>query len=131
MKKIKSFDSKRRRILLDFFDARGKTWKETYINSEGIEFEHTLESLRQRINAVAVETYGLLDPISTEVQPVIDQEVLRNKYILVKETIADLEKVFGKTIDVKEVYCMLQSKGMEEVEAKDFIARLKRAGDFF
>ncbi|RLE46930.1 AAA family ATPase [Candidatus Woesearchaeota archaeon] len=56
----------------------------------------------------------------------------RNKMILVKETIAELEKSSGdKAVSLDDLFQALGEKGLSESEIDDLIQKLKRSGDLF
>ena len=55
----------------------------------------------------------------------------RNKLIMMKEIIVELENTLGKTIPLDEVIKLADSKGIGESEAEEIIQKLKRSGDIF
>ncbi len=55
----------------------------------------------------------------------------RNKLILVKEILAELENQLGKTIPIEDVVKKAEEKGLSESETEDIIQKLKRGGDIF
>jgi len=55
----------------------------------------------------------------------------RNKLILIKEIIQDLEMKVGKTIPVEDLIKAATEKDITETEAEEIIQKLKRAGDIF
>ena len=55
----------------------------------------------------------------------------RNKLILVKEIIAELENQLGKTIPVEDIIKKAEEKGLSESETEEIIQKLKRGGDIF
>ncbi len=67
-----------------------------------------------------------IDRIATEVPA-----SQRNKLILVKEIIAELENKLGKTIPVEDIVKMAEEKGLSESEIEEIIQKLKRGGDIF
>jgi replicative DNA helicase Mcm len=55
----------------------------------------------------------------------------RNKLILLKELIADLEKIVGKEISIEEIIANAKEKGMKDAEIEEIIQKLKRSGDLY
>jgi replicative DNA helicase Mcm len=55
----------------------------------------------------------------------------RNKLILIKEIINELEGQLGKTIPIEDVIKKAEEKGISESEAEEIIQKLKRGGDIF
>lgn len=55
----------------------------------------------------------------------------RNKIIIVKEIITDLENKIGKTIPMEDVEEIAKEKGLSEDEIAEVIDKLKRSGDIF
>ncbi|VVB80901.1 Minichromosome maintenance protein MCM [uncultured archaeon] len=55
----------------------------------------------------------------------------RNKLIIIKELIQELEAKVGKTIPVEDVIKAAAEKDIIEAEAEEIIQKLKRAGDIF
>ena len=55
----------------------------------------------------------------------------RNKLILVKEIIAELENKLGKTIPIEDIIKAAEEKGLGESETEEVIQKLKRGGDIF
>ena len=55
----------------------------------------------------------------------------RNKIILIKEIINDLEDKLGKTIPLEDLEEIAKEKGMNEDEITDSIEKLKRSGDIY
>jgi len=55
----------------------------------------------------------------------------RNKIIMVKEIIGELEGKLGKTVPLEEVMKEAVEKGMTESEVEEIIQKLKRGGDVF
>jgi len=55
----------------------------------------------------------------------------RNKLILMKEVIADLELKVGKAIPVEDVMKAAAERDIDEAEAEEILQKLKRAGDVF
>ncbi len=55
----------------------------------------------------------------------------RNKILLVKEVIGDLENKLGKTIPLEDVTKGCVDKGMSESEVEEILQKLKRAGDVY
>ncbi len=55
----------------------------------------------------------------------------RNKIIIIKEVIQELEAKLGKTIAIEEVIRAASEKDISEAEVEEIIQKLKRAGDIF
>lgn len=55
----------------------------------------------------------------------------RNKIIILKEIIAELENKLGKTIPLEDVVREATQKGMTDSEVEELIQKLKRSGDIF
>ena len=55
----------------------------------------------------------------------------RNKIIILKEIIAELENKLGKTIPLEDVVRDATHKGMTDSEVEELIQKLKRSGDIF
>jgi len=55
----------------------------------------------------------------------------RNKIIVVKEIIADLENKIGKTIPIEDIIKIASEKGLGESEVDEVMQKLKKAGDIF
>jgi replicative DNA helicase Mcm len=55
----------------------------------------------------------------------------RNKIIIIKEVIAELENKLGKTIPLEDVVRDATQKGMTDSEVEELIQKLKRSGDIF
>lgn len=55
----------------------------------------------------------------------------RNKILVVKEILNDLEGKVGKVIPLEDVVAMGVEKGYEEAEIEEVIQKLKRSGDLF
>jgi replicative DNA helicase Mcm len=55
----------------------------------------------------------------------------RNKILIIKEIINDLENKVGKTIPLEDLEQIAKEKGMTEDEINEVIDRLRRAGDIF
>ncbi|MBW2970229.1 minichromosome maintenance protein MCM [Candidatus Woesearchaeota archaeon] len=55
----------------------------------------------------------------------------RNKLIIVKELIQELEGKVGKTIPIEDLVKAAAEKDINETEAEEIIQKLKRAGDIF
>ncbi|MEM4264047.1 MAG: minichromosome maintenance protein MCM, partial [Candidatus Woesearchaeota archaeon] len=55
----------------------------------------------------------------------------RNKIIIIKEIIAELENKLGKTIPLEDVVRDATQKGMTDSEVEELIQKLKRSGDIF
>ena len=55
----------------------------------------------------------------------------RNKLIIIKELIQELEMKLGKTIPAEEIIKAAGEKDIPEAEAEEIIQKLKRAGDIF
>lgn len=55
----------------------------------------------------------------------------RNKIILMKEIISELEAKVGKVISVEDVMKAATEKDIPEAEAEELLQKLKRAGDIF
>lgn len=55
----------------------------------------------------------------------------RNKIIIVKEIIADLESKIGKTVPVQDIMQAADEKGLSESETEEILQKLKRSGDIF
>ena len=53
----------------------------------------------------------------------------RNKFVMVKKIIDELENKIGKTIPIDDIMKEAEAKGIEDVE--DAIDKLKRSGDIF
>ncbi len=67
-----------------------------------------------------------IDRIATEMPA-----AQRNKIIVVKEIIADLENKIGKTIPIEDVIKIASEKGLGESEVEEVMQKLKKAGDIF
>ena len=55
----------------------------------------------------------------------------RNKLIIIKELIQELEAKVGKTIPIEDIIKSAAEKDIIEAEAEEIIQKLKRAGDIF
>ena len=55
----------------------------------------------------------------------------RNRILVLKEIIDDLENKIGKTIPIEDLIKMASSKGVEEKDVEEILERLKRSGDIF
>lgn len=55
----------------------------------------------------------------------------RNKIIIIKEIINDLEEKLGKTIPLEDIDEIAKDKGLSEDEIVDSIEKLKRSGDIY
>ena len=55
----------------------------------------------------------------------------RNKILMIKEIIEDLENRIGKTIPIDDLVKEATSKGISEVDIEDALEKLKRSGDLF
>ncbi|MFT4303298.1 MAG: minichromosome maintenance protein MCM [Candidatus Woesearchaeota archaeon] len=55
----------------------------------------------------------------------------RNKILIIKEIINELENKVGKTIKIEDIDEMAKDKGMSEEEISEVIDKLKRSGDIF
>jgi len=55
----------------------------------------------------------------------------RNKLIIIKELIQELETRVGKTIPAEEIIKAAGEKDINEAEAEEILQKLKRAGDIF
>ncbi len=55
----------------------------------------------------------------------------RNRIVIVKEIIGELEKKMGKTIPIEEVVKEAEGKGLPQDQVDEVIEKLKRAGDIF
>jgi replicative DNA helicase Mcm len=55
----------------------------------------------------------------------------RNKILLIKEIINDLENKVGKTIEQKDVEQIAKEKGLNDDEIKEALDKLQRSGDIF
>ncbi|MBI4147763.1 hypothetical protein HY490_00560 [Candidatus Woesearchaeota archaeon] len=67
-----------------------------------------------------------IDRIATDVSA-----QTRNKIIIVKEIIAELEAKHGKAVPIDEINKLAVNKGVTESELDEVIQKLKRAGDLF
>ena len=55
----------------------------------------------------------------------------RNKIIIVKEIIGDLENKLGKTIPLDDIVKESVEKGLKESEVEEILQKLKRSGDVY
>jgi len=55
----------------------------------------------------------------------------RNKIIVVKELIAELENQIGKTIPIEDLAEEAKNKGISKEDVEDVVEKLKRQGDLF
>ena len=55
----------------------------------------------------------------------------RNRIVIVKEIISEVEKAMGKTVPVEEVIRAAEEKGIPREQVDEVIEKLKRAGDIF
>ncbi len=55
----------------------------------------------------------------------------RNKIILVRELIGELEGKVGKTVPLEDVMLAASEKGLKESDVEEVIQKLKRSGDIF
>jgi len=55
----------------------------------------------------------------------------RNKILIIKDIIEDLENRIGKTIPIDDLVKEATSKGINEVDIEDALEKLKRSGDLF
>lgn len=55
----------------------------------------------------------------------------RNKIVMLKETLVELEGEHGKTVPIEELVNRCIEKGMAESEVEELITKLKRSGDIF
>jgi replicative DNA helicase Mcm len=55
----------------------------------------------------------------------------RNKIVIIKEIIAELENKIGKTIPIEDIIKEAADKDMEEDKVEEVIEKLKRSGDIF
>ncbi len=55
----------------------------------------------------------------------------RNKIILVKEIIVELENMLGKNIPIDEIAKKCEEKGLSEIDVEEVLQKLKRGGDIF
>ena len=67
-----------------------------------------------------------IDKISTDVTA-----TQRNKIVIVKEIIKDLEGKLGKTIPLEDVIDGSKEKNLNEADVEEIIQKLKRSGDIF
>ena len=55
----------------------------------------------------------------------------RNKIVVIKDIISDLENKIGKTIPLDDIMASARDRGINESDAEEVIQKLKRAGDLF
>ncbi|MEK6857418.1 MAG: hypothetical protein AABX39_02405, partial [Nanoarchaeota archaeon] len=67
-----------------------------------------------------------IDRIATEMPA-----TQRNKIMIIKEVINELEGKLGKIIPLEDVIKSASEKGMDEAEVEEMIQKLKRAGDIY
>ena len=87
-----------------------------------------IDLLEYCLGQVATDEKGRIDidQISTGISA-----TQRNKIIVMKELIAELEEKIGKTVPIEDILEAANRKGIRKEEVEEVIERLKRQGDLF
>ena len=87
-----------------------------------------IDLLEYCLGQVATDEKGRIDidQISTGISA-----TQRNKIIVMKELIAELEEKIGKTVPIEDILEAANKKGIRKEEVEEVIERLKRQGDLF